>query len=47
MFTRALQIPLEQRKSFFLFGPRGIGKTTWLTHRVPDAQFINLLRSDF
>ena len=47
MFTRALQIPLEQRKSFFLFGPRGTGKTTWLAHRVPDALFINLLRSDF
>jgi predicted AAA+ superfamily ATPase len=47
MFPRALQIPLERRKSFFLFGPRGTGKTTWLTQRLPDAVFINLLRADF
>lgn len=47
MFTRELQIPLQQRKSFFLFGPRGTGKTTWLTQSVPDALFVNLLRSDF
>ncbi len=46
MFTRALQIPLEQRKSFFLFGPRGTGKTTGVTQRVTDALYINLLRSD-
>ncbi|HUH12300.1 MAG TPA: AAA family ATPase, partial [Longimicrobiales bacterium] len=29
--------------SFFLFGPRGTGKTTWLRERVPDALWINLL----
>ena len=47
MFTRQLHIPLSQRKSFFLFGPRGTGKTTWLRQKVPDALFINLLRSEF
>lgn len=47
MFNRELQIPLESRKSFFLFGPRGTGKTTWLAQKLPDALFINLLRSDF
>ena len=47
MFTRQLHIPLSQHKSFFLFGPRGTGKTTWLRQKVPDALFINLLRSEF
>jgi predicted AAA+ superfamily ATPase len=47
MFSRELQIPLKSRKSFFLFGPRGTGKTTWLTLKLPEAIFVNLLRSDF
>lgn len=29
--------------SFFLFGPRGTGKTTWLKHVYPDAYRIDLL----
>jgi predicted AAA+ superfamily ATPase len=32
--------------SFFLFGPRGTGKTTWLRTVFPEALFINLLRPD-
>ncbi len=28
---------------FFLFGPRGTGKTTWLRHRLPDALVVDLL----
>jgi predicted AAA+ superfamily ATPase len=30
-------------QSFFLFGPRGTGKTTWINHKFPDAYKINLL----
>jgi len=29
--------------SFFLFGPRGTGKTTWLRRRFPDALWLDLL----
>lgn len=29
--------------SFFLFGPRGTGKSTWLRHTFPSATNINLL----
>lgn len=29
--------------SFFLFGPRGTGKSTWLRHRFPQALFVDLL----
>ncbi len=32
--------------SFFLFGPRGTGKTTWLRQALPDALFVNLLRPE-
>jgi predicted AAA+ superfamily ATPase len=38
-------LPIPQR-SFFLFGPRGTGKTTWLEYRFPDALVINLLQPD-
>ncbi len=47
MFKRLIKKPLEPRKSFFLFGPRGTGKTTWLKHHLPEALFINLLQSEF
>lgn len=47
MFERLLKKPLASRKSFFLFGPRGVGKTTWLKHHLPQALFVNLLRADF
>ena len=47
MFERLIKKPLESRKSFFLFGPRGTGKTTWLKHRLPDALFVNLLQSEY
>ena len=46
-FERRIGDPLAAGRSFFLFGPRGTGKTTWLRHRLPDAPFINLLRSSF
>ena len=29
--------------SFFLFGPRGVGKTTWFRTQVPDALVLDLL----
>ncbi len=30
-------------RSFFLFGPRGTGKTTWLRQALPGALWLNLL----
>ena len=38
--TRFLTAPVD---SFFLFGPRGTGKTTWLRQRLPNAIVVNLL----
>jgi predicted AAA+ superfamily ATPase len=40
--TRLLKVP---DLSFFLFGPRGVGKTTWLKEVLPDASFFDLLDS--
>ena len=42
MFTRVLRLPDH---SFFLFGPRGTGKTTWLKNLLPDAVWFDLLRT--
>lgn len=36
----------ETSGSYFLFGPRGTGKTLWLRHRHKDACRIDLLDSD-
>lgn len=33
-------------QSFFLFGPRGTGKSTWLRDKYPDALWIDLLELD-
>lgn len=32
-----------KKKSFFLLGPRGTGKTTWLRQQFPHALFLDLL----
>jgi predicted AAA+ superfamily ATPase len=42
MFTRRLQRP---ERSFFLLGPRGTGKTTWLREALPSALWFDLLRT--
>lgn len=33
------------KQSFFLFGPRGTGKSTWMRAIFPDALYLNLLLS--
>jgi predicted AAA+ superfamily ATPase len=39
MYTRSLPLPT---RSFFLFGPRGTGKTTWLRRQLPRTFWIDL-----
>lgn len=34
------------RQSFFLLGPRGTGKSTWLRETLPGALFVDLLEPD-
>jgi predicted AAA+ superfamily ATPase len=42
MFARQLTLP---ERSFFLLGPRGTGKTTWLRQVLPQALWFDLLRT--
>ncbi len=42
-FKRDFRPP--KRSSFFLFGPRGTGKTTWLRKTLSPALHLNLLKS--
>jgi uncharacterized protein len=44
MYGRLLQPPEE--KSFFLFGPRGTGKTTWVKSMFPRALYLDLLEAE-
>lgn len=43
MFPRILNHP--EFKSFFLFGPRGTGKSSWVRQRFPDAVYLDLLEA--
>jgi predicted AAA+ superfamily ATPase len=37
------RLPSLPEQSFFLFGPRGAGKSMWLRHVCPEAHVVNLL----
>ena len=43
MIPRILDLP---RRSFFLLGPRGTGKTTYLKAALPDAHVVDLLSEE-
>jgi predicted AAA+ superfamily ATPase len=44
MYSRLLKPP--ENKSFFLFGPRGTGKTTWVRSKFPSAIYLDLLEAE-
>lgn len=44
MYTRLLSIP-NSKHSFFLFGPRGVGKTQWLKSHIKTQNYIDLLNA--
>jgi uncharacterized protein len=46
MYKRILKKPLLSSKSFFLFGPRGVGKTTWLNTHLTKTLYLDLLRPE-
>jgi predicted AAA+ superfamily ATPase len=43
-FPRLLNAPAG--KSFFLFGPRGTGKSTWLGRKFPESHVLDLLENE-
>lgn len=45
MYKRLLKRPLQGSQSFFLFGPRGTGKTSWVRDNVPGGLSIDLLET--
>ena len=44
MYSRILNPP--SNKSFFLFGPRGTGKSSWVKGKFPAALYLDLLESE-
>lgn len=44
MYSRLIRPP--KAKSFFLFGPRGTGKTTWVKSAFPEAVYMDLLEAE-
>ncbi|OGQ67577.1 MAG: ATPase [Deltaproteobacteria bacterium RIFCSPLOWO2_12_FULL_50_11] len=43
MYSRLFNLP--ENKSFFLFGPRGTGKTTWVQATFPSGIYLDLLEA--
>ena len=43
---RLLELNLPRGKSAFLWGPRKVGKTYWISHTQSGAEIIDLLKSD-
>jgi len=44
MYSRLIEPPKD--KSFFLFGPRGTGKTTWVKSKFTKALYLDLLEAE-
>lgn len=44
MYSRLIKAP--KTKSFFLFGPRGTGKTTWVKTAFPEGLYLDLLEAE-
>ena len=46
MYERLFTLPLDSKDSFFIFGPRGTGKTAWLKNNLKgEYLYIDLLNS--
>ena len=43
MYARIISYPKD--RSFFLFGPRSTGKSTWVQEEFPSALFVDLLKA--
>jgi predicted AAA+ superfamily ATPase len=44
MYSRLITPPLKQ--SYFLFGPRGTGKSSWVRQAYPEGTYIDLLNDE-
>lgn len=46
MYQRLLNIPENSQQSYFIFGPRGTGKSSWLKEQFAGHVYIDLLDAD-
>jgi len=46
IIRRLVTLNLPKNRSAFLWGPRKVGKTYWLTHTLKPPIFIDLLKTD-
>lgn len=46
IIKRLFQLDLPSERSAFLWGPRKVGKSYWITHSLPHATLIDLLKTD-
>jgi predicted AAA+ superfamily ATPase len=46
MYNRLIKLEKDPEDSFFVWGPRQSGKSTWLKKFYPDAIWIDLLNSE-
>ena len=46
MYNRFFGKTINESYSFFLFGPRGTGKTSWLKEKIPNGLYIDLLNQE-
>ncbi|MBI4352970.1 MAG: ATP-binding protein [Candidatus Omnitrophica bacterium] len=46
IIKRLFQLDLPPNRSAFLWGPRKVGKSYWVTHSLPKAPILDLLKTD-
>ena len=46
IIQRQLRLDLPRHQSCFLWGPRKAGKSYWISHHLPQAHLIDLLKTD-
>ena len=46
LFKTLLQLPNLTEQNVFLWGPRKVGKSSWIRTNLPNAVYIDLLKSD-
>jgi uncharacterized protein len=46
IIKRLFELNLPPGKSAFLWGPRKVGKTYWISHNLPGVEIIDLLKTD-
>ena len=46
IIRRLFDLDLPPKRSAFLWGPRKMGKSYWITHHLPEATLLDFLKTD-